>query len=112
MAEFEAHNLAQPGNVLVIQACPTYRTWRQLRADRQAAGEVGAIVEGGVRDVGHSRAVGYPVLGERHYAGHRQVAARENRDQRAIVIGGVQVHPGDLVVADDTGVCFTRATTS
>jgi regulator of RNase E activity RraA len=22
------------------------------------------------------------------------------------VIGGVQIHPGDLVVADDTGVCF------
>ena len=23
-----------------------------------------------------------------------------------VLIGGVQVHPGDLVVADDTGVCF------
>ena len=34
------------------------------------------------------------------------VAALAKKINGAVVIGGVQVHPGDLVVADDTGVCF------
>src|SRR5260221_8851271 len=62
MAEFEAHNLATPGDVLVIQGVPNISNMGGISAQTgKRQGEVGAIVVGGVRDVAHSRAVGYPV---------------------------------------------------
>ena len=69
-------------------------------------GEVGAIVQGGIRDVPHQRAVGYPIWASdiTPVTGKWRIEAAEINGP--IMIGGVQVHPGDLVVADDTGVCF------
>src|SRR5258708_7174999 len=60
MAEFEAHNLAQTGDVLVIQGVPNVSNMGGNSAQTgKRQGEIGAIVEGGGRDVGHSRAAGY-----------------------------------------------------
>jgi len=69
-------------------------------------GEVGAIVEGGVRDIGHSRGVGYPIWSTdiSPTTGKWRLEAAEING--AVVICGVKVSAGDLVVADDTGVCF------
>src|SRR5262245_30112757 len=62
LAEFEAHNLAQPGAVLVIQGVADVANMGGISAQTgKRQGEVGAIVQGGVRDVAHSRAVGYPI---------------------------------------------------
>jgi len=62
MAEFEAHNLAQQGDVLVIQGVANLSNMGGISAQTgKRQGEVGAIVQGGVRDIAHSRAVGYPV---------------------------------------------------
>jgi hypothetical protein len=62
MAEFEAHNLAQKGDVLVIQGVANVSNMGGISAQTgQRQGEVGAIVQGGVRDIAHSRALGYPV---------------------------------------------------
>jgi len=62
MAEFEAHNLAQQGDVLVIQGVANLSNMGGMSAQTgKRQGEVGAIVQGGVRDGAHSRAVGYPV---------------------------------------------------
>ena len=62
MAEFEAHNLAQAGDVLVIQGVPNMSNIGGISAlTGKRQGEVGAIVQGGVRDIAHSRALGYPV---------------------------------------------------
>jgi 4-hydroxy-4-methyl-2-oxoglutarate aldolase len=69
-------------------------------------GERGAIVQGGVRDIAHSRAVGYPVWASdiTPVTGKWRLETVEiNGD---IQIGEVRVSPGDLVVADDTGICF------
>ena len=107
MAEFEAHNLAQTGDVLVIQGVPNVSNMGGNSAQTgKRQGEVGAIVEGGVRDVGHSRAVGYPVWASdiTPVTGKWRLEAAEING--AIQIGHVKVSPGDLVVADDTGVCF------
>jgi 4-hydroxy-4-methyl-2-oxoglutarate aldolase len=107
MAEFEAHNLAQPGDVLVIQGVPNVSNMGGNSAQTgKRQGEVGAIVEGGVRDVGHSRTVGYPVWASdiTPVTGKWRIEAAEING--VIQIGHVRVAPGDLVVADDTGVCF------
>jgi len=69
-------------------------------------GEVGAIVQGGIRDVAHQRAVGYPIWASdiTPLTGKWRLETAEINGP--VEIGSIQVHPGDLVVADDTGVCF------
>ena len=62
MAEFEAHNLALAGDVLVIDGVPGISNMGGISAQTgKRQGEAGAIVFGGIRDIAHSRSVGYPV---------------------------------------------------
>jgi 4-hydroxy-4-methyl-2-oxoglutarate aldolase len=107
MAEFEAHNLATPGDVLVIQGVANVSNMGGISAQTgKRQGERGAIVMGGVRDIAHSRAVGYPVWSTdiTPATGKWRIETVEiNGD---VQLGEVRVSPGDLVVADDTGVCF------
>ena len=72
----------------------------------QRQGERGAIVMGGVRDVRHSRAIGYPVWASEitPVTGKWRLETVEINGE--IQMGEVRVNPGDLVVADDTGVVF------
>lgn len=107
MAEFECHNLAQPGDVLVIQGVAQISNMGGISAQTgKRQGEAGAIVQGGVRDIAHSRAVGYPVWASdiTPVTGKWRIEAAEINGP--IQIGHVKVMPGDLVIADDTGVCF------
>jgi 4-hydroxy-4-methyl-2-oxoglutarate aldolase len=107
MAEFEAHNLAEPGNVLVIQGVANISNMGGISAQTgKRQGERGAIVMGGVRDIAHSRAVGYPVWASdiTPVTGKWRIETVEING--TVQIGEVRVAPGDLVVADDSGVCF------
>src|SRR5919106_5874579 len=62
MAEFEAHNLARPGDIVVIDGVAGISNMGGISAQTgKRQGETGAIVFGGIRDVAHSRRVGYPV---------------------------------------------------
>jgi 4-hydroxy-4-methyl-2-oxoglutarate aldolase len=107
MAEFEAHNLAQQGDVLVIQGVANLSNMGGISAQTgKRQGEVGAIVQGGVRDVAHSRAVGYPVWASDITPVTGKWRLETVEINGPIQIGEVRVSPGDLVVADDTGVCF------
>jgi regulator of RNase E activity RraA len=107
MAEFEAHNLAQPGDVLVIQGVANVSNMGGISAQTgKRQGEIGAIVEGGVRDVAHSRALGYPIWASDITPVTGKWRLETVEINGAIEIGAVRVAPGDLVVADDTGVCF------
>jgi regulator of RNase E activity RraA len=107
MAEFEAHNLAEHGDVLVISGVAGMSNMGGISAmTGKRQGERGAIVMGGVRDVRHSRSIGYPVWASEitPVTGKWRLETVEINGE--IDIGGVRVNPGDLVVADDTGVCF------
>jgi regulator of RNase E activity RraA len=107
MAEFEAHNLAQPGDVLVIQGVAAVSNMGGISAQTgKRQGEVGAIVQGGVRDLAHSRALGYPIWASDITPVTGKWRLETVEINGAIEIGGVRVAAGDLVVADDTGVCF------
>lgn len=107
MAEFEAHNLAGDGDVLVVSGVSGMSNMGGLSSmTGQRQGERGAIVMGGVRDVRHSRAIGYPVWASEitPVTGKWRLETVEINGE--VDICSVRVNPGDLVVADDTGVCF------
>jgi 4-hydroxy-4-methyl-2-oxoglutarate aldolase len=107
MAEFEAHNLAEDGDVLVISGVSGMSNMGGISAlTGRRQGERGAIVMGGIRDVRHSRSIGYPLWASEitPVTGKWRLQTVEINGE--IDMGGVRVNPGDLVVADDTGVVF------
>ena len=111
MAEFEAHNLAQQGDVLVIQGVPNLSNMGGISAQTgKRQGEVGAIVQGGVRDIAHSRAVGYPVWSSDITPVTGKWRLETVEINGPIQIGEVRVSPGDLVVADEPASASSRAT--
>lgn len=69
-----------------------------------AAGGVGAVLDGYVRDVGVIRSLDFPVLcrgvDPRNINGRGEVVAHDV----TVEVDGVTVAPGDLVVGDDDGV--------
>jgi regulator of RNase E activity RraA len=69
-------------------------------------GEAGAIVDGAVRDIDHSRKLGYPVWCSSTSPITGKWRIRTVAVNRPVSIAGVTVRPGDLVVADEVGVCF------
>ena len=107
MAEIEAHNLAEPGDVLVIEGVAGVSNMGGLSASIGCReGEVGAIIDGGIRDVQQSRDLRFPVWSR----GASSVTGKWRLETVAVngvvTICGVQVRPGDLVVADEGAVCF------
>src|SRR4029077_14885256 len=69
-------------------------------------GEVGAIVDGAVRDIDHSRYIGYPVWSSSVSPMTGKWRIETVSVNKPVVIAGVEVKPGDLVIADEVGVCF------
>lgn len=107
MAEFEAHNLALPGDVVVIDGVAGISNMGGISAQTgKRQGEAGAIVFGGVRDIAHSRSIGYPVWSTEvtPVTGKWRVETIEINGE--IEVANVRVAAGDIVYADETGVCF------
>lgn len=107
LGEIEAHNLARSGDVLVIQGVEGISSMGAISASiGKRQGEAGAVVDGAVRDIAHSRGIGYPVWCK----GASPITGKWRIETVAInvpvVICGIPVKPGDLVVADEVGVCF------
>jgi len=107
LADIEAHNLAEPGDVLVVQGVPNVSSMGGVSASvGKRQGEAGAIVDGAVRDIDHSRAIGYPVWcsSVTPVTGKWRIETMAVNDP--VHIAGIEVKPGDLVLADECGVCF------
>jgi 4-hydroxy-4-methyl-2-oxoglutarate aldolase len=103
--------LAQPGDVLVLsnRGEPTGAIWGEIvTISAQAAGAVGAVVSGAIRDAAAIRELGFPVW-------YRAINARNAVKETLggvnipMVVGGVLVRPGDLVAADEDGVLVIPA---
>lgn len=105
--ETEAHNLAEPGDVLVIEGvmgCSNMGGQSATIGRRQ--GEAGAIVDGTLRDPEQYRGMGWPVWcrGFTPITGKWRMQTVEVNG--IVQIRGVPVRPGDLVCADEAGVAF------
>jgi regulator of RNase E activity RraA len=107
LADIEAHNLAEQGDVLVVQGVAGISSMGGVMASiGKRQGEIGAIVDGAVRDIDHSRSIGYPIWssGVSPITGKWRVETLSVNTP--VQIAGIEVKPGDLVVADECGVCF------
>jgi regulator of RNase E activity RraA len=107
MAEIEAHNLAMPGDVLVIEGVDGISNMGGLSATiAKRQGEVGAIIDGGTRDVEQSRSQSFPIWSRSISSITGKWRLQTIAINGPVRIAGVQVWPGDLVIADEGAVCF------
>jgi regulator of RNase E activity RraA len=107
LGEIEAHNLAEPGDILVIQGIHDISNMGAISASiGRRQGEAGAIVYGAVRDIDHSRAIGYPIWSSSVSPITGKWRVETVGINVPVLIAGLEVRPGDLVLADEIGVCF------
>jgi 4-hydroxy-4-methyl-2-oxoglutarate aldolase len=107
LGEINAHRIAQPGDVLVIQGVPNVSSLGGTSASvGKRQGEIGAVVDGGVRDVDHSRGIGYPIWSSSVTPITGKWRVETAGVNVPVVIAGIEVSPGDIVLADECGVCF------
>jgi len=101
----EAINVAGEGDVLVIKVSGyTAAVWGEL-ATRSCINRkiAGVIIDGAVRDVDDIRELGFPLFARKEVpnAGEPKGFGEINVK---IICGGVEVNPGDWIIADDNGV--------
>jgi 4-hydroxy-4-methyl-2-oxoglutarate aldolase len=107
LGESDAHRMARPGDVLVIQGLPNVSSLGGTSASvGKRQGEIGAVVDGGVRDVDHSRGIGYPIWSSSVTPITGKWRVKTEGVNVGVKIAGIAVNPGDIVLADECGVCF------
>jgi 4-hydroxy-4-methyl-2-oxoglutarate aldolase len=72
----------------------------------QQAGIAGVVIDGPVRDIDEARELEFPVYGRSPIARTARGRIYEQNYQCPILIGTATVAPGDLVLADSSGVVF------
>ena len=106
MSEIEAIHQASPGDFLVIQGVPNVSNMGGIIATICTRQQLaGAVVDGGIRDVQTSRALGFPIWARHITPLTGKWRAVSTEVNGTISVAGVTVSAGDLIVSDETGVC-------
>jgi regulator of RNase E activity RraA len=102
---------ANPGDVIVVQhgrldaAC-----WGGiLSAAAKTKGVAGVICDGAARDIDEARELEFPVFARAAVPLTARGRVVEEAHQQPVQIGRIAVNPGDLVLADGSGVCLLAA---
>lgn len=106
MAEILALRTASPGDILVIEGLAEISNMGGLMASvAKRQGLAGAIVDGGVRDLERSRSLHFPVWSRDHTPITGKWRSITTEVNGTIRLSDIQVASGDLIVADETGIC-------
>lgn len=104
-----AFAMAQPGDVAVIEVggMPAVSVLGGIGAESATrAGLGGCVVDGGIRDLEQIISLGLPVWARTLTPRTGKWRVEAVAINAPVACGGVQVHAGDLVIADETGICF------
>ncbi len=95
---------ASPGDIIVVEADHEYAlAGGNVCAIAQRRGIAGFVVDGCIRDIAEVREMGFPVFGRGVIPkpGAKKVFEPLNQ---SITCAGVNINPGDIIVADEEGV--------
>ncbi len=105
-AVFDAIDLAQPGDVIVVEAAgsATVAFWGEnTTLSARNRGAVGVVLGAPCRDVAAHARLGFPVFATGATPRAGLFGARGDT-QVPVAVGGVVVRPGDAVFGDENGV--------
>jgi 3-hexulose-6-phosphate synthase/6-phospho-3-hexuloisomerase len=100
----EAIDIAQPGNVIVIEAPGEKAVWGELATHSCIQNQIhGVVIDGAIRDVDEIRSLNFPAFAAKinPTAGDPKGFGEINIE---VMCGGVKVRPNDWIIADDTGI--------
>ncbi|MHC5212177.1 MAG: orotidine 5'-phosphate decarboxylase / HUMPS family protein [Planctomycetota bacterium] len=106
----EAIDLAEPGDVLVIDSGGRPpAVWGELATEScLQRGLAGVVIDGAIRDVDAIRELGFPAFA-RCASPNAWEPKGFGEIGQPVIVGGVRVAPGDWIVGDDSGLVHVPA---
>ena len=106
----EAIDMAKEGDVIVVDAAgQPPALWGELATHSAVQKKLaGVVIDGAIRDVPSIRELGFPAFA-RHITSNAGEPKGLGEINVPVRIGGVEVKPGDWIVADDDGVMVLPA---
>lgn len=97
----------EPGQVVVIDnaGIDNCTVWGDIMAKTaKKMGIAGTVIDGVCRDVPAVLECGYPIFSKGYYMRTGKDRVYVDAVNVPVKLSGVQVHPGDIILADDSGV--------